>query len=116
MWGCSNNGELGLNDVERRSTPHVAPTPGGHNFGQLALGSSHVLGVNRAGELWAWGRNSQGQLGLAYASPNELRPQLVASPASTDVAAVTTGGFAYEYQGHTLAQTATGKVRTFKCS
>eukprot|EP00192_Tetraselmis_astigmatica_P009703 CAMPEP_0117664012 /NCGR_PEP_ID=MMETSP0804-20121206/8955_1 /TAXON_ID=1074897 /ORGANISM="Tetraselmis astigmatica, Strain CCMP880" /LENGTH=853 /DNA_ID=CAMNT_0005471141 /DNA_START=124 /DNA_END=2685 /DNA_ORIENTATION=- len=113
MWGCSNNGELGLGDVERRSSPHVVPTPGGVQYGQLAPGNSHVLGVNRNGELFGWGCNSHGQLGLAYTTPNELRPQLIASATSTDVTAVATGGFAYEYQGHTLAVAASGKVFTW---
>lgn len=113
MWGCNNNGELGLNDVERRTTPHVVPTPGGVSWGQLAPGTSHVLGVNRKGELFGWGSNSRGQLGLAYTTMSELRPLLIASDSSTDVAAVATGGFAYEYQGHTMAVTTSGKVFTW---
>lgn len=113
FWGCNNNGELGLGDVERRASPHVVPTPGGVMYSQLALGATHVVGVNRNGELFGWGRNSNGQLGLAYTTPSELRPQLISSATSTDVAAIATGGFAYEYQGHSVAVTGSGKVFTW---
>uniref|UniRef100_A0A061R4H9 Regulator of chromosome condensation n=1 Tax=Tetraselmis sp. GSL018 TaxID=582737 RepID=A0A061R4H9_9CHLO len=113
MWGCNNNGELSLNDVERRTNPHAIPTPGGVAYTQLAPGASHVLAVNRNGDLFGWGRNDRGQLGLAYTTLSEMRPQLIASISSADVEAVATGGFAYEYQAHSLAVTSSGKVFTW---
>jgi len=113
VWGCSHNGELGFGDVAARTTPHILPTPGGQSFADMAPGAHHVLAVSRKGELYGWGRNTVGQLGLAYTTRAELKPVLIASGTSTDVTLVATGGYAYEYQGHTAAVTASGKVYTW---
>mmetsp|Transcript_50073 Transcript_50073/g.160252 ORF Transcript_50073/g.160252 Transcript_50073/m.160252 type:complete len:506 (-) Transcript_50073:46-1563(-) len=110
VWGCSHNGELGLGDVATRTAPHVLPPPNSNPFVALAVGPNHVLATNKRGELWGWGKNTRGQLGLSYTTKTELKAQLISSAASTDVVAVAGGGFAYEYQGHAMALTASGKV------
>lgn len=70
-------------------------------FSDMALGANHVLAVNKRGELYGWGKNSRGQLGLAYSTRAELKPVLVASGSHADVVRVATGGYAYEYQVRT---------------
>ncbi|GBG70273.1 hypothetical protein CBR_g6400 [Chara braunii] len=113
IWGCNGHGQLGIGDDLQRTLPHVLPAPGGVQFATLALGANHVLGVNKNGELYGWGNNDRGQMGLAYTTPMELKPVLISSLLSSDVEVVVTGGYAYEMQGHTLALTATGKLFTW---
>ena len=114
VWGCNNNGELGLNDVAARSSPHVFPSPiSGTQWAVVAPGPNHALGALKGGELYGWGKNTNGQLGLSLTSKAELKPVLVSSSRSSSVEAFATGGSAYEYQGHTMAMTANGRVFTW---
>ncbi|KAK3242768.1 hypothetical protein CYMTET_47552 [Cymbomonas tetramitiformis] len=113
IWGCNRNGELGLGDVASRSAPHILPAPSNIPFSDICPGANHVLANNKKGELFAWGKNVHGQLGLAFNTHSELKPTLVSSVSSTDVVSVVTGGYAYEYQGHTMALTAAGKLFTW---
>jgi alpha-tubulin suppressor-like RCC1 family protein len=73
VWGCSKNGELGFGDTSTRPAPHNVNTPSNIPFTDVAFGSHHVLAVNRRGELYGWGKNGQGQLGLAYNTRTELK-------------------------------------------
>jgi alpha-tubulin suppressor-like RCC1 family protein len=61
-------------------------------FQDISGGGNHMLALNKRSELFAWGRNTRGQLGLAYHTQAELKPLLVASAASTDVTHLATGG------------------------
>jgi alpha-tubulin suppressor-like RCC1 family protein len=64
-WGSNGAGELGLGTT----TPQLTPVqiPGLSGVSQVAAGSQFSLAVQRDGAstgfVWAWGRNTQGQLG-----------------------------------------------------
>jgi alpha-tubulin suppressor-like RCC1 family protein len=64
-WGENNYGQLGLSDRgggKNRAIPtQVAP---GLTFRTIAAGSHHSLALDNQGKLYAWGFNSEGQLGL----------------------------------------------------
>ena len=61
-WGAAANGRLGTNDATNRPTP-VTTFAGGTNWKQVACAFSHTLAIKTDGTLWAWGNNTQGQLG-----------------------------------------------------
>eukprot|EP00899_Mesostigma_viride_P022183 jgi/Mesvir1/3149/Mv16314-RA.1 len=113
VWGCSKHGELGIGDTTTRKAPHILPSQETNPYTAISAGANHVLASKKKGELFGWGMNTQGQLGLSFLSPVELMPRLIASAASTDVVLVATGGHFFEYQGHSLAVTAAGKVYTW---
>ena len=46
---------------------------------RVASGKNHRLAINSRGELYAWGRNDEGQLGIGTTTDNELAPQRVGS-------------------------------------
>jgi RHS repeat-associated protein len=68
-WGYNSEGELGENTTTQRNNPVQVLGPGG--VGTLvgvtgvSGGQWHSLAVKDDGTAWAWGRNSEGQLGAA---------------------------------------------------
>ena len=44
---------------------------------RVASGTNHTLAINSRGELYAWGSNKNGQLGIGTTTDNELAPQRV---------------------------------------
>ena len=44
---------------------------------RMAAGKNHTLAINSRGELYAWGKNDSGELGIGTAADNELAPQRV---------------------------------------
>ena len=63
-WGKDDLGELGLNTsgyLGRKSSPSQVS---GTNWSLVSAGTDHTIATKTDGTLWAWGRNSEGQLGL----------------------------------------------------
>lgn len=63
-WGNNNVGQLGQSDVVGRSSPVQIGSQ--TNWLNLAVGPDalHVLALTNGGQLWAWGANGYGQLGV----------------------------------------------------
>lgn len=61
-WGDNANGQLGLNDTVKRSSPVQVGSLA--TWAQLAIGSTHTIATKADGTLWSWGSSNQGQLGL----------------------------------------------------
>ncbi|XP_031412595.1 X-linked retinitis pigmentosa GTPase regulator [Meleagris gallopavo] len=68
MYAAGGNGEgqLGLGDTEERTTFHlISFFTNQHKIKQLAAGSYTSAAVTEDGQLFVWGDNSEGQIGLA---------------------------------------------------
>ncbi|CAK4069400.1 unnamed protein product [Aphanomyces euteiches] len=63
VWGCGDNGRLGLGHHESASTPQPLGEFDGVHVRQIAAGGSHTALVTETGGLWMWGANAYGQLG-----------------------------------------------------
>ncbi|NXN08517.1 RPGR regulator, partial [Indicator maculatus] len=64
--GGNSEGQLGLGDTEERTTFHlISFFTNQHKIKQLAAGSYTSAAVTEDGQLFVWGDNSEGQLGLA---------------------------------------------------
>jgi len=62
-WGWNIFGQLGLGDTTDRNTPqHVSD--GGRKYKAIAGGDSHTVAIAENGDLYLWGENANGQLGL----------------------------------------------------
>jgi alpha-tubulin suppressor-like RCC1 family protein len=61
-WGNNNNGALGDNTTDSKSSP-VQTVAGGTNWKQIYSGGATVAGIKTDGTLWLWGSNASGQLG-----------------------------------------------------
>lgn len=62
-WGSNNRGQLGTGTIAYSNVPEqVQGLP--PDIVSLAAGGSHVLALDGSGQVWAWGNNDSGQLGV----------------------------------------------------
>lgn len=90
-WGFNRLGQLGHSfDAEIVGTPKkVAGLP---PIADVEAGSGYMLAITREGEVWAWGNNSLGQLGLGEGAAKRVRePAKVKLPAGIKVKDIATG-------------------------
>ncbi len=67
-WGFHNDGRLGLGDLDDDVfEPQEVTEPQGEWL-SLSLWSSNTCAIRDGGELWCWGRNDDGRLGLGETS------------------------------------------------
>ncbi len=62
-WGSNSNGQLGIGTTNNSSTPVASWLPSGVTATTVAAGSDHSLALGSDGKVYAWGSNSNGQLG-----------------------------------------------------
>jgi alpha-tubulin suppressor-like RCC1 family protein len=65
-WGLNSAGQLGINTTDAFvlfATPSVFPA--GTTITAIAAGGDHSLALDSQGNLWAWGNNDHGQLGIS---------------------------------------------------
>ena len=88
-WGQNQFGQVGDG---ASGTPRLRPVPvtGGHLFSQISAGFEHACGVTPTGELWCWGRNQWGRLGIGTVD-NVPHPQPIQVPGLPPIAYVTAG-------------------------
>ncbi|MBK8252057.1 MAG: RCC1 repeat-containing protein [Polyangiaceae bacterium] len=101
VWGGGESGQLGNANL----TSSLNPVQVSNLTNIIAVGagaSGYSVAVNSAGQVWTWGNNLEGQLGLGAVYPTEPTPVQV--PNLSNVVAVSTG------QSHVLALTASGQV------
>jgi alpha-tubulin suppressor-like RCC1 family protein len=78
------------------------PVPAVTNAVAVAAGQNHSLALTNAGQVYAWGANGSGQLGLGYTSTTSPTPTLI--PGLTGITGIAAG------ESHSLAWTATGEL------
>ncbi|XP_024882774.1 probable E3 ubiquitin-protein ligase HERC4 isoform X1 [Temnothorax curvispinosus] len=104
-WGCNVNGQLGLNIVESTErVPRMVKVLGANVIVQIACGVEHSIALTNDGELYAWGSNRDGQLGLGSYTSNEIKPKRITTLAAVPIAFVACGGY------HTVVISKSGAV------
>jgi alpha-tubulin suppressor-like RCC1 family protein len=81
-WGRNSAGQLGLggNPTDMVAVPQRVTAPEGLSFKQVAAGASHSLALASTGDLYAWGTNGMGQLGVGRLIVRSVSPIKLAQP------------------------------------
>ena len=104
-WGANNQGQLGTGDTTAQDSPvPVTGFPTGTRIIAVTAGQFHSVALADDGTVYAWGGNSQSELGDGT-STNRLTPvEVTGFPAGTIVTAISS------HNVHTVAVTSTGDV------
>ena len=63
-WGNNTFGQVGQSDLDKHyNTPTLIST-GNTTWSKVAAGNRHSLAIDSNGDIWSWGENSHGQLGI----------------------------------------------------
>jgi alpha-tubulin suppressor-like RCC1 family protein len=93
-WGHNSDGQLGLGDTIRRSVPHLIPSLATSVVVAVAAGARHSLVLTSGGQVWAFGNNQRGQLGVGDLSSRTTPTQVIGTLASVSITAITAGQYA----------------------
>ena len=104
-WGSNSSNQLGRNGVVIINNVPV-PVHGVSNAIKISAGFNHTCALTTNQEVYCWGGNGLGQLGLGNDSPQNL-PQKIPEATLTHPIAIAAGG------GHTCALLASGRIRCF---
>eukprot|EP01025_Chloroclados_australasicus_P016188 TRINITY_DN18019_c0_g1_i2.p1 TRINITY_DN18019_c0_g1~~TRINITY_DN18019_c0_g1_i2.p1 ORF type:complete len:499 (-),score=79.40 TRINITY_DN18019_c0_g1_i2:435-1931(-) len=109
-WGVNEDGQLAMDTPDDVTSPKVVEALlgmqfRGREFGKnpLVTGSRNTLAIDAIGQVWAWGWNDRGTLGLGHRQP-ENKPKQVSALKDVQIAQVAIGGW------HCLALSEKGEV------
>ncbi|MCL1864951.1 MAG: hypothetical protein FWF73_03990 [Spirochaetes bacterium] len=108
-WGMNDSGRLGIGTTTSKNTPQKVELPlsaTGTKWEFVSAGGSHTMALTDADELYAWGNNFDGQLGIG-STTSKNTPQKVELPlgaTGTKWVSVSAGG------SHTMAITDAGAL------
>uniref|UniRef100_A0A7N6F9B4 HECT domain-containing protein n=1 Tax=Anabas testudineus TaxID=64144 RepID=A0A7N6F9B4_ANATE len=104
-WGAGEGGQLGLGTTETVvRIPRLLKRLCDHQISQVMCGNQHCIALSRDGQLFTWGQNTSGQLGLGKGEPSKLFPHPLKSLAGIPLAQITAGG------DHSFALSLSGAV------
>ncbi len=63
-WGDDSNGQLGDGQTKNQFSPVKVDVPAGVTFTSAVAGGIHSLALDTAGNVYAWGAGTKGQLGV----------------------------------------------------
>lgn len=114
-WGDNADGELGNGTKANSPVPVKVKLPEGAKVVAVAAGGYYSLALTSTGAVYAWGYNTDGELGNGKTRSSKL-PVRVKVPGRTKIVAIAAGGplegvgQTHPGPGHSLAVTSTGAV------
>ena len=94
-WGDNSFWELGLGSTgvltPNSPSPVLVSGPTNASWSAIAAGYSASLGITTTGQMYGWGLNYSGQLGINASSNVPNSPVLVSAPAATSFTSVSFG-------------------------
>ncbi|KAF7247412.1 putative E3 ubiquitin-protein ligase HERC4 [Varanus komodoensis] len=104
-WGLAVDGQLGLPGTEEYTrVPRNIKSLSDIQIVQVACGYYHSLALSKGSEVFSWGQNKHGQLGLGYEFKKQTSPQQIKSLLGIPFAQIAAGG------AHSFALTLSGAV------
>lgn len=94
VWGSNSSGQCGLENDSSAiyPAPKLVKSLATKQVVQIACGQFHSLALTNSGELYTFGSNIHGQLGLGFESEKVSKPTLVKSLAGVPIALLSCGG------------------------
>ena len=74
-WGLNNHGQLGLGHVDNTVHPTEIEAFEGKNIKSIVGGEHHTIALTEEGEVYGFGKNDEGQLGLGEDYEPEPEPE-----------------------------------------
>ncbi|XP_068831531.1 E3 ISG15--protein ligase HERC5 isoform X3 [Capricornis sumatraensis] len=106
-WGQNLDGQLGVGRIfASTSTPEIVENLSGVPLVQISAGEAHSMALSMSGNVYSWGRNDCGQLGLGH-TYNKDSPSCIEALDDQKVEFLACGG------SHTALLTKSGLVFTF---
>lgn len=105
-WGEGVEGQIGNGTTANVNVPTRVELPGDVRAVQVDAGEYNVLALGTDGQVYGWGKNSHGQLGLGDGATawKQLVPALTQTPTGVTFSSISTGSY------HSLALTADGQA------
>ncbi|DBA87172.1 TPA: hypothetical protein ACH3X2_005178 [Trebouxia sp. C0005] len=91
-WGRGNCGQTGLGTTDTVTLPARLEALENHSVTQITAGLRHSMALTDSRQLWVWGDNSEGQLGIPIPSPCLDPVQTHAFPAEATIMYIVAGG------------------------
>ncbi|XP_075216704.1 HECT and RLD domain containing E3 ubiquitin ligase 4 isoform X2 [Lycorma delicatula] len=104
-WGCDSYGQLGQNFATdgMQFKPKIVKALATYVVLQVTCGSNHCLALTNGGDLYSWGCNDCGQLGIGHRN-NVSAPTVIRSLSGIPLAFIASGG------NHSFALSKSGAV------
>ncbi|XP_054687038.1 probable E3 ubiquitin-protein ligase HERC4 isoform X5 [Grus americana] len=104
-WGLATDGQLGLPGTEECiRVPRNIKSLSEIQIVQVACGYYHSLALSKGSEVFSWGQNKYGQLGLGYEYKKQSSPHLIKSLLGIPFAQIAAGG------AHSFVLTLSGAI------
>lgn len=104
-WGLATDGQLGLPGTEECvRVPRNIRSLSEIQIVQVACGYYHSLALSKGSEVFSWGQNKYGQLGLGYEYKKQTSPQMIKSLLGIPFAQIAAGG------AHSFVLTLSGAI------
>lgn len=108
-FGMNDCGQLGLDHTQHQHTPQLVDSLSSQVIIKVACGLYHTVAVTAGGEVYAFGKNDYGQLGLGHARNVKLPSLVKISTSDSDEKIVDVSCGYY----HTVVITEKGKLITW---
>ncbi|XP_037533808.1 probable E3 ubiquitin-protein ligase HERC4 [Nematolebias whitei] len=110
-WGQGSDGQLGLNNFEECiRVPRNIKSLSDVQITQISCGYWHSLALSKGSQIFSWGQNRSGQLGLGLSGQSIPTPQMIQSLQGIPFAQISAGG------AHSFALTLSGAVFGWGCN
>ena len=90
-WGEAEDYRLGHGSTTDSRTPVNVPFPNHRSVQMIATHSSHNCALVDNGDVYCWGNNTDGQIGIGYKSNHESYPRISNLPAGSMGVAISVG-------------------------
>ncbi|XP_052792637.1 probable E3 ubiquitin-protein ligase HERC1 isoform X2 [Mya arenaria] len=93
VYTCGQDRLLGQPDHRSRNhmKPQQVPSISSYFLEDVVVGVDHTLALTSSGNIWAWGNNADGQLGLGHTNSPVREPQIVPGMDGKEIRQISAG-------------------------